>query len=335
MKNFEPITIAEQGSFMAGGRCIRSKGTVNYDSPLDYSGNTLHGDHASVFYQKPLNSEKLPIVFLHGALSSAAVWSTTPDGREGFDTLFLRKGYSVYLVDQPRRGRAGRSTVDGSVSGQPDDQILYHIWRLGKWPALREGSQFPEGSEAMDQFLRWICPNTGAFDQDVISDAVASIFDRTGDGILVTHSQGGGPGWQTALKNEKVRAIVAFEPLSGFPFPEGEVPKPIPSISPFGALKAAGVPEREFQRFTKVPIRIYYGDYIPRQDSKDWPEDHWRAGREMAERFAETVNRHGGDAEVVSLPDIGMTGNSHFLFADKNNADIADNMAEWLKSRNM
>ena len=34
----------------------------------------------------------------------------SPDGREGFQNIFLRKNFSVYLIDQPRIGEAGLST---------------------------------------------------------------------------------------------------------------------------------------------------------------------------------------------------------------------------------
>lgn len=45
--------------------------------------------------------------------------------------------------------------------------------------------------------------------------------------------------------------------------------------------------------------------------------DYWRAASEMAERFAATINRYGGDAKVIRPPDIGIRGNSHFPFAEK------------------
>ena len=41
------------------------------------------------------------------------------------------------------------------------------------------------------------------------------VFDRIGEGVLFTHSQRGGPGWLTAIKNPRVKGIVAFEPGSG------------------------------------------------------------------------------------------------------------------------
>lgn len=33
----------------------------------------------------------------------------------------------------------------------------------------------------------------------MISDAMAALFDKTGAGILFSHSQAGGPGWLTVL----------------------------------------------------------------------------------------------------------------------------------------
>jgi hypothetical protein len=71
----------------------------------------------------------------------------------------------------------------------------------------------------------------------------------------------GGFGWRTAIKSQNVRAIVSYEPGSGFVFPEGETPGPIQSSG--GPLAALGIPLAEFMLLTKIPIVIYYGDFIP------------------------------------------------------------------------
>lgn len=55
----------------------------------------------------------------------------------------------------------------------------------------------------------------------------------------------------------------------------------------------------------------------------------------MAKAFAECVNRHGGDASVVVLPERGIYGNSHFAFAEKNNLQIADLMERWLVEKGL
>ncbi len=72
-------------------------------------------------------------------------------------------------------------------------------------------------------------PDVGPYDPDVISDACTALFNKIGPAIFVTHSQGGGLGWLTAVKSGNVRAIVSYEPGSGFLFPEGEVPEALPS----------------------------------------------------------------------------------------------------------
>ena len=232
----KPVLIAEQGSFAAGGTVVRSAGSFNYSVPSDQSGQSLHGDHAYVFYQKPAKAHKYPLVFLHGAGQSAKTWETTPDGRDGFQNIFLGKGYSTYLIDQPRRGRAGQSTAAENISAATYDQLWFSNFRLGNWPDFFEGVQFSKNQEALNQFFRQMTPNTGAFDENIISAAVAAVFDKSGPGILVTHSQGGGPGWLAAIKNPEIRAVVAYEPGSGFIFPAGEVPEPLETTSPFGAL---------------------------------------------------------------------------------------------------
>ena len=51
--------------------------------------------------------------------------------------------------------------------------------------------------------------------------------------------------------------------------------------------------------------------------------------------FAEHYNQDGGDATVIYLPDQGIHGNSHFLFQEKNNAELADLVFEWLKTKGL
>lgn len=178
-------------------------------------------------------------------------------------------------------------------------------------------------------------PNTGAFDAGVVSDAVAALFNKIGDGTLVTHSQAGGPGWLTAIKNEKVKAIVAYEPYSGFVFPKGELPPPVTSSGLFGELKGIEISSEDFNKLTRIPIVIYYGDNIAATPTTVWNKDHWRSGLEMAKIWAATVNKHGGDARVVHFPEIGIKGNTHFPFADLNNVQIADVLSAWLHEKGL
>jgi hypothetical protein len=176
-------------------------------------------------------------------------------------------------------------------------------------------------------------PNIGPFDMDVVSNAVAKLFEKIGPGILFTHSQGGGPGWLTAIKSDKVKAVVAFEPGSSFVFPAGEVPADMPSA--FDTLKGVPVPMDDFIKLTKIPIVIYYGDNIPDQPTTMPAQDSWRVRLAMARLWRDTVNKHGGDVTVVHLPEIGIRGNTHFAFSDLNNVEIADLVSAFLSEKKL
>ncbi|MCM3901510.1 MAG: hypothetical protein ND866_07370, partial [Pyrinomonadaceae bacterium] len=95
-------------------------------------------------------------------------------------------------------------------------------------------------------------------------------------------------------------------------------------------LEGVAVPKAEFVRLTRIPIVVYYGDNIPNQPSSSFGEDNWRARLAMARLWTEAINRHGGDATLVHLPEIGIRGNTHFAFSDLNNVEIADHMSDFL-----
>ncbi len=328
-----PLLIQEQGSFAAGGTMTTAAGTFDPRKPMAPGGQTYHGDHAYAFYQVPVNARKLPIVMWHGAGQSSKTWETTADGREGFQTIFLRRRFGVYLIDQPRRGDAGRSMVETMLKPTPDEQLWFNQFRIGLWPNYFEGVQVARDAQTRDQFFRAMTPNTGPFDMGVVSDGVSAVFDRIGPGILFTHSQGGGPGWLTAIKNDKVKAIVAFEPGSSFVFPEGEVPAPVSSA--FDTVQGAAVPMTQFMALTRIPILVLYGDNIPEQAIDLPAQDSWRARLTMARAWRDTVNKHGGDVRLVHLPEIGIKGNTHFPMSDLNNVEIADLVSRFLEQKDL
>jgi pimeloyl-ACP methyl ester carboxylesterase len=336
----EPLMIQEQGSFAVGGSVTTAPGTFDpikqgaYNpAGTDPAGQTLHGDHAYVFYQVPVNARKLPLVFWHGHGQSAKTWETTPDGHEGFQNIFLRRRFPVYLIDQPGRGRAARSTQPIALTATPDEQLWFGIFRLGAWPNFYPGVQFSRDPEALNQFFRQMVPNTGRYDAQVNIEAVSALFDKIGLGVLVTHSASGGPGWRTAIKNRNVRAIVSFEPGGDFPFPEGEAPPPITLAA--REVRPPAVPLSEFMQLTKIPIIIYYGDNIPEKQSVNPGQEQWRVFLEMARKWRNVVNQHGGDVTLVHLPELGIHGNTHFLMSDMNNLQIADQMSKFLSEKKL
>jgi hypothetical protein len=328
----KPLIINEQGSFTIGGTVLTNPGVFDYIKRTP-EGQTFHGDHAYVYYQIPVKAKMLPLVFWHGIGQFSKTWETTPDGREGFQNIFLRKKYGVYIIDQPRRGNAGRSTVESTILPTPDEQTWFGTFRVGVWPNYFPGVQFSKDPEALNQYFRSMTPNVGPIDINLNVNTVSLLVNKIGPSILVTHSHAGGQGWLTAIKNQDVRAIVSYEPGSGFVFPEGEIPNQIESSA--GPLQAVGVSKSDFLKLTKIPIVIYYGDFISVLPDPNPGIDGWRARLEMAKKWRDAVNAAGGDVTLIHLPEIGIKGNTHFPFSDLNNIEIADLLSGWLKSKGL
>ena len=326
-----PLAIARQGMFSSGGT-VTSPIDGEYRPEMSLMDTTLAGgvayvDHANVFYQIPVNDNGNPIVYLHGYGQSRMCWMTTPDGREGWSDIFLRNGHSAFLVDQPRRGEAGASasmTEDGLDTWSPDSKdykpgalAWYTHFRIGLTaPERYEGSQFPEGSEAQNQFFRQMTPNTGSYDQAADAAALGAVLadvkDMTGHkSIYITHSQGGSIGWDTPVEN--ISAIIAIEP--------GDTP--VPGSEQYNRLLEA-----------KIPVIIYYGDYLD-NGPNIMSTAFWSDIRDGASDFSAQYNADGGDATMIDLPKIGITGNSHFMFQEMNNREIANHIEAWLGERGL
>src|SRR3954468_4506302 len=94
----EPLVVQDQGSFMVGGTVLNAPGTFDPRKPREPAGQTFRGDHVYAFYQVPVNPRKYPMVMWHGAGQFSKTWETTPDGREGFQTIFLRRHFAIYLI---------------------------------------------------------------------------------------------------------------------------------------------------------------------------------------------------------------------------------------------
>lgn len=108
-----------------------------------------------------------------------------------------------------------------------------------------------------------------------------------------------------------------------------------PAVEPNYANEFITVSPDVFLRFTKIPIIIYYGDNIPDSPTGRDDIDAWIVRLRLARLWAEAVNKRGGDVTVVHLPQIGIRGNTHFLFADTNSLDIAYLVAKWLHEKGL
>ncbi len=107
----------------------------------------------------------------------------------------------------------------------------------------------------------------------------------------------------------------------------------MPSLT--GTLTCTPVKLEEFKRLTKIPIVLFFGDYIPEKPSKNLGDENWRVRLQMARKFVKTINKYSGNATLIELPKIGIKGNTHFLMQDLNNDVIADEFEKWLKENGL
>lgn len=241
--------------------------------------------------------------------------------------MFLKMGHSVFLIDQPRRGEAGQTSVAGTISTDPQDQTWYTQFRIGTYRdnqfTYNENSQFPQGEDTLNQFFRQMTPDTGMdnaagdqmIDNEVVARAVAAtideVYEMTGkDSILVTHSQGGFPGWTTTLYTDHIAAIVAIEP---------------------GGATAVDSEEYTAMLEKKIPVTFYYGDYIGEEYTDVPAAGMWSMMASSADSFTEAYNAAGGNSTIIHLPEEGIYGNSHFMFQELNNDVIADHIEAWIQ----
>jgi hypothetical protein len=302
------IVIEKQGALAIGGSVVG-----------DPDVSSLHCDHGVVDYQIPARPRSVNLLMWHSA--SAVAWQNRWDGGEGFQSIFLRRGFPVYLWDGPRVGRANWSCVDTDFSAEVGrDQANFAAWRFGaRYPDWFDGVQFPtDDPEAWNQATRARYQEFDSVENaELQATAAAELADSIGATVALTNSAGGLRALLAALKSDKIKGIVAYENV-GYVYPEGE--GPAEPQGPFGPVE---VPLAEFRKLTRIPLQMVWGDNVDKSD-------RYRPALAQSRRFVELINNYGGNAEVMLLPDAGLYGNTHIPFADMNNVEVADLLSEFL-----
>ena len=109
----------------------------------------------------------------------------------------------------------------------------------------------------------------------------------------------------------------------GYVYPEGEGPG-----GPATGFGPIYVPLEEFKKLTKVPMQMVWGDNVDKSASST-------NSVKLSKLFAEKVNKYGGKARVLMLPDAGLKGNTHIPFADMNNVAVADLLSKFLSENGL
>lgn len=317
----EPLALERWGSFHVGGRSVEVSGQPVREmlfSPggvptrIDPNGTYLMGGMYAQYMIPAAPRGQVPLLLWHGGGLTGVSWETTPDGREGWQHFFLRRGWPVYVSDAVERGRAGWGMIPEQTGGVAVVNPVSNPWerfRIGPGPGsyargeLLPGSQFPADRESYLNFIRQNVPRFTTTD-GLTLEAYLALLDRVGPSVVVAHSQAGLFGWRAAQERpDKVRALVLVEPAT------------VGDPAKLAALK-------------DIPVLMVYGDHIA-QDSR------WPAIRANGLRFAEAVRQAGGSVEVVDLPERGITGNSHMVMMDRNSDQVAALVQDWLAAKGL
>ncbi|TWF92241.1 alpha-beta hydrolase superfamily lysophospholipase [Streptomyces brevispora] len=324
------VRLAQQGYFWVGVTYQESEGQTLVD-----------GTQLFVDFQVPEEqTQAYPVVLIHGGGGQGLDWMSTPDGRPGWRTLLLQRGFSVYTLDRPGQGRSPvRPAITGPSPMPSSVETLGVMFAGANNP---EHTQWPGTGLADDPALAQLLASQGpmpdlAHDHELMRRRGAELLDRIGPAIIITNSAGGPAGWLMADERpDLVRAIVALEPLgpSGpFPLPWGLAacrmnydPAPLAAAidlinvqatdsEPPMRLQAA--PPRRLPGLTDTPIAIVTGE-----QSLAGPMD---AGTVAFLRQAGCEN-----VDHLQLGDLGIHGNGHLMMLERNNDQVLDAVIAWV-----
>lgn len=295
-----------------------------------------------------------PLVMFHGAGQTNMNWLITPDGRKGWADYFVEKGFSVFLCEQPSRGRSAYHTEDnGPRIYHSLESLQRFMSNNGAWAQSKRHTQWPgEGTMAFEdeadrQFIasqvEYLPDNRDSQALTLVSGS--KLLEKIGPAILLTHSQSGPFGWLLADRCPSlVKGIVALEP-SGPPF-STDLTKPVaknygiaelplhyepevrlPGDIQLKLLKAENPEQTNGWVFAEPAPKLTHLQGIPilllvSESSYHAEYDHLTSY---------VLRQCGVEHDFVRLEEAGIHGNGHMMMLEKNNIEISELILNWLR----
>jgi hypothetical protein len=316
----KPLTLASQGSFFVGGESKTMAAAPGRGGAFGQGEITINQMY--VQFQIPPNGDRhVPVVMVHGCCLSSKTWETTPDGRMGWNEYFVRKDRSVYLADQVSRARSGfdPSIINAVKAGTiPPSQLpnVLAATHQTAWSVFRFGPKFGEPFadgqfpiEAVDELYKQMIPDLNSIlpNPNPTWKNMAALAVKLNGAVLMGHSESGFFPQQAALADPSaipnIKGLISIE----MPCPE--------------------LPPAQIAMLAKIPTLVMFGDHL---DMQGGGPAKWNASFESCQKYVQEVKDHGGDAEMMHLPKLGIKGNSHMLMQDRNNLQLADLILAWI-----
>jgi len=341
-----PLALANLGVMYVGGRTVSSPGGGRRGGG---STQTNVAEQAPVHYLIPeKKTQALSVVMVPGLGLTSYLYLSTPDGREGWAQQFARRGYAVYVVDEPnnavsgfdltsfnavRAGNAPPATLPGMMLWS--NESAWRTWGIGTAPGVPfEDTQFPVAH--IDQLYASFTPVISPTDPGA-SPGPAGTAAATP--ALVPGGRGGRGGGGASSgrfgSDVKGRALIALlervgpsilivHSAAGLTAVEAlrarpDLVKALVMIEPVGSPTAPAEVKALLARTSYLAV---FGDHFEVRSM----QGRYDACVETARLLAQA----GGLAKVIRLPDTGVKGNTHLLMQDRNSHDIARLVMDWL-----
>jgi hypothetical protein len=193
--------------------------------------------------------------------------------------------------------------------------------------------QFSSDPEALNKFFRQMVSNTGPYDAKVNIDAVSTLFDKVGPGILVTHRRAVGQAGSPQSGRETCAPSSPSSQAETFLFPKGKRRHLLPStaerLDHQPSLSRISYHSRKYRSSSTTATTS------PEKLRVNPGQEQWCVFLEMARKWRDAVNKRGGNVTVMHLPEIGIRGNTHFPMSDLNNLEVTDVMSKFLKEKGL
>jgi hypothetical protein len=186
-------------------------------------------------------------------------------------------------------------------------QTAWSVFRFGP----KFGEPFPDGQfpiEAVDELYKQMIPdlNSTLPNPNPTWKNMAALAVKLNGAVLIGHSESGYFPEQAALIDPTgIRGNISIE-------------MPCPAMT-----------DAQITTLAKIPTLFMFGDHLG--DVQGGPAT-WPASFDSCQKLASQLKAAGGDAEMMSLPKMGIKGNSHMLMQDRNNLQLADLILTWIDS---
>ncbi len=344
----------KHGVFYVGGKLV--------DGP---NGTLMQGQmYVEAYVPKDIRHET-PLVLIHGAWASGVCWMGTPDGRDGWLEYFLKKGFIVYIVDQPSRGRSGAHSELGEKKWTIPLEGARNSFagEKGGLGAAKEHTQWPQSSRMTDKGLDEVLENLYAMQveslvnqtecQRLFRDAGIELLKKIGPAILIGHSQAGPYTWILGdACPGLVKAAVAIEP-TGPPFTYGGLE---PWLDEEGRAQNWGISQVKLNyeppaetaaemelEFIPAIEEGHVSGYLQREPARKLvnlakiPTAILTSEASFHTPYdyltAAFLKQAGVPVEYIYLPDLGICGNGHYMQQEKNSDEIAEVICKWIERK--